>query len=131
MSEFLVAYLSSLVAFVAIDFCYLGFMAPRFYRPRLELMGAKVRWRPAIAFYLIYALGVTLLVVLPSLGPNAGARALFDGAVLGLVCYATYNLTNWATLKHWSGAVAYVDIAWGAVLTAVACWIGVTVTAMI
>ena len=72
-----------------------------------------------------------VLKMMPAAANLAGFRVLFAGAVLGLGCYATYSLTNWAPLKQWSGAVAYVVIAWGAVLTAFACWIGVTVTEMI
>jgi len=132
VSEFLIAFVSSLIAFTALDFVWLGFAANKIYRPNLrEVMSDKVRWKPAIAFYLLYALGMTLLVILPSLGPVAQPRALFDGAILGLVAYATYNLTNWSTLKQWSPLVAFVDMAWGAILTAAACWIGITLTMMI
>jgi uncharacterized membrane protein len=125
--EFLTAFAFTALAFAALDFIWLSVMGPRLYRPRLgDLLGPGLKWGPTLAFYLIYALAVTLLIVLPAIPPRAPAQALINGAILGLAAYATYNLTNWATLKRWSATVAFADMAWGMIATATACWISVT-----
>ncbi|MGE0595700.1 MAG: DUF2177 family protein [Hyphomonadaceae bacterium] len=129
--QLVIAFFMSAIAFGVLDFIWLSLMGPRLYRPQLgDLMGAGVNWGPAIAFYLIYVAAFVLLIVAPALATRTPAQALINGAIFGLAAYATYNLTNWATLRHWSAQVTMFDMAWGAIATGLACWIGVTLTLM-
>jgi uncharacterized membrane protein len=117
----LVAYVSALAAFVALDFVWLSLMVQRLYRPELgELLAPKPRLGAAVAFYLIYAAGLVVLAVAPALKEGAAGRAALNGLVFGAVAYATYDLTNQATLRTWSMKVSIADIAWGAFATALA-----------
>ncbi|WP_296815150.1 DUF2177 family protein [Brevundimonas sp.] len=126
------AYLSFALAFGALDFVWLSQMAPRVYRPAIgEIMADQVRWGPALAFYLIYVLGVTLLVVMPALRDGGVMRAAWTGALFGFVAYATYDLTNQATLRVWPTHLSLTDMAWGTVATAVASIVAVIATRMI
>jgi uncharacterized membrane protein len=113
------AYLASLLVFVVVDAAWLVAMVPRFYRPRI---GELLRERPSLAaagaFYLAYPVGVIALAVEPALSSGRWTSALLRGAVLGALCYGTYNLTNQATLRRWSVALTVVDVIWGALVTA-------------
>jgi len=104
------------VAFLALDALWLVTMAERLYRPAIgHLMQAGFDVRAAAAFYVIYLAGVTGFAVLPAAGVRAAA---VRGAAFGLVAYATYDLTNQATLRGWPWSVTLVDLAWGAFVTA-------------
>lgn len=123
--SYIAAYVCSMVVFLALDAVWLTTMSNRLYRPVLgDLLAAKPDVPAAIAFYIIYGLGVTFLAIAPGLKEGSGARAAINGAVLGLVAYATYDLTNQATLRTWSIRLTVADIAWGAALTAVAAYAG-------
>lgn len=127
-----VAYLSAAVAFGVLDFLWLSNAAPRLYRPAIgEIMADTVRWPPAIAFYLIYLVGVTALVTLPALRDGGVGKAAWTGALFGLVAYATYDLTNQATLRVWPTHLTLIDMAWGAFATATASVIAVLATRLI
>ena len=104
---------------LALDALWLSSTLKRFYAPRLApLLAPAPRLAPAACFYAIYALGVAVFVALPMTRSGAGgAKTFFHGALLGLVAYATYDLTNQATLRSWPLAVTLVDLTWGAVLT--------------
>ena len=124
-----VAFLSAAVAFGILDFLWLSNAAPILYRPAIgEIMADEVRWGPALAFYGLYLLGVTALVVLPALKDGGARRALWSGALFGLVAYATYDLTNQATLRVWPTHLTLIDLAWGTFATATASVIAVVVT---
>ena len=111
------AYLSTGIAFAVIDSMWLRTMYTRLYKPELgELLGG-LRLGPAIAFYLIYIAGMIWFAVGPALSNGRWQTALVQGAILGLLCYATYDLTNFTTLKIWSLKVTLLDIMWGTVLT--------------
>ena len=113
------AYLVALVAFVAIDLTWLGIMAPRFYRPTLgDIMIADVNLAPAILFYLLYPIGLVIFAIEPSLRNGSAGSALLYGALFGFFTYATYDLTNYATLRNWTLSLTIVDVAWGTVLGA-------------
>jgi uncharacterized membrane protein len=127
------AYLASLVIFIGIDAAWLAAMVSRFYRPHLgDLLRERPRLAPAGAFYLAYPAGVVALAVAPALASGRWTGALVHGAVLGALCYGTYNLTNRATLRRWPVALALVDTGWGALVTAATaaagCWIGRALT---
>ena len=110
-------YLATLAVFFLIDMVWLGLVAKNFYRQQLgELLSPKVTWWAAILFYLLFIAGLQLFVVAPALGAGGALQALWRGALFGLIAYATYDLTNLATLKDWPLTVTVVDLGWGAVL---------------
>jgi uncharacterized membrane protein len=127
MVQSLVAYGVTALVFATLDFVWLSTIGQTVYRPALkDVFIEGLRWAPAIAFYLIYVLGVVVLAVLPGVRAQAPLVTAGLAAMLGLVAYATYDLTNMATLKTWPLHVALLDIAWGVVATSVAatvaCW---------
>ncbi|MDS7594829.1 DUF2177 family protein [Agrobacterium tumefaciens] len=129
MKTYLVAYVSTLIAFLVIDFIWLSTMASRLYRPAIgDMLADSFRLAPAIAFYLIYAAGLTFLAVRPALVSGQWNTALLYGAVVGFMAYATYDLTNQATLKNWSTTLTLADLAWGTFVSASATTIAYIVT---
>lgn len=107
------------------DFLWLGVVSKSFYRNQLGgLMAENVNWLPAILFYLLYAFGVTVFLMLPLMsGELALGKGLLLAALFGAVAYATYDLSNWATLKDWPAMVVFVDIAWGTFFTTISVYI--------
>ena len=113
------AYLLTAAVLLPLDFLWLRTVGQGFYRDRLgDLLAAQPNLPAAAAFYLVYIAGVVFFVVLPALENGSWPAALLRGALFGLVAYATYDLTNLATLRGWSLPVTLVDIAWGALVTA-------------
>jgi len=110
-------YLVTLAIFFLIDMVWLGLVAKNFYRSQLgEMLSPKVNWVAAILFYLLFIAGLQLFVITPALQSGGALAALWRGALFGLIAYATYDLTNLATLKDWPLLVTVVDLAWGALL---------------
>jgi uncharacterized membrane protein len=130
MKIFIIAYLSSIVPMLAIDGVWLATMSKRFYAVRLgSIMATSPKLIPAAVFYLIYNLGVALLVVVPAVDHHTTMlKVLLYGGLLGLVAYGTYDLTNQATLREWSPVVTIVDLVWGALLTSAVSVIAVSFT---
>jgi len=119
------SYLATAVAFVAIDMVWLSLMAERLYRPVLgDILKPRPELGPAVVFYLIYTIGLFVFVVWPAQQAETPLRALLFGALFGCVTYATYDLTNQATLRNWSTALSIADIGWGTVLAAISALIG-------
>jgi len=119
MKKALIAYVSTLLTFLLLDGIWLGLLMAPTYRELLgSLMLEKPLLFPAAVFYGLYVIGCVVFVVLPALRWQRAAKL---GALLGLVAYGTYDLTNWATLRGWSAQVSLLDWAWGTVATAVAC----------
>jgi uncharacterized membrane protein len=115
------AYVVTLVVLLAIDAVWLGTMAVRLYKPVMgDMLAGEFRPVPAILFYLVYVAGLTFLAVRPALLDGRLATALVNGAVTGFTAYATYDLTNQATLKSWSSLLTVADLAWGTLLSAIA-----------
>lgn len=111
-------YVLCTLVFFAIDMLWLGFFARGFYKEKLGfILSANVNWSAAIIFYLLYIGGILFFAVMPALQQNNWQLALLNGAVLGGLCYATYDLTNMATISRWPLIVVVVDIVWGIVLT--------------
>lgn len=109
----------ALPVFFAIDMVWLGFIAKDFYRGQIgALMKSDVNWTAAIIFYMIFIAGLVVFVIAPAVEKGSWTHALLFGALFGLVCYATYDLTNLALAKDWPLLVTIVDLAWGAVLSA-------------
>lgn len=115
--NYALVYLSSIVGFLVIDGLWLLIIAKDFYRSRLGDLFAPMLPAAAV-FYLIYTLGLCIFAIVPALSRGSLSYALMYGALFGFFAYATYDLTNLATLKNWSLALSVVDICWGAVLSA-------------
>jgi uncharacterized membrane protein len=125
MLHYAIAYGVTVVAFLFIDFIWLGYVARGFYAGQIgSLMLDQPRLGVAAAFYLLYVIGIVVFAIMPALKADSARTALMLGALFGLIAYATYDLTNYATLKNWPVPVVIVDIAWGAVLTAVSAFAG-------
>lgn len=116
---FLRLFLIALPVFFAIDMVWLGLIAKNFYRAQIgHLMKANVNWAAALIFYGIFLIGLVVFVIAPAMEKKSIGHALFLGALFGLVCYATYDLTNLAVAKDWPILVTVVDMVWGTVLSA-------------
>ncbi|MBP7735068.1 MAG: DUF2177 family protein [Spirochaetes bacterium] len=119
MALFMKLYLITIPVFFAIDIIWLAAVARGFYNTHLGyIMAESVRWPAAIIFYLLYIAGLVLFVIMPAFEKQSLLRALALGALLGLVSYATYDLTNYATIRDWPLVVVIVDMAWGTALSA-------------
>jgi len=111
--------LTSLVTFFAVDMVWLGMMAKRFYRPTLgDILLPGVNMAPAIVFYILFPIGLVFFAVAPALRAGSISTALIYGAMFGFFTYATYDLTNQATVRNWTTQLTVVDAAWGSVLAA-------------
>jgi uncharacterized membrane protein len=125
VNRYIVLYLVTLVVLTVLDFLFLGVFAKGFFTGQVGDMLGELKPVPAVLFYLLYIVGVLIFV---SGGAGATTQTtLLYGALFGLFCYATFDLTSLALLKHWSWAVAAVDIGWGAVVTAVSSTAGLLV----
>jgi uncharacterized membrane protein len=126
---FVLHFMVATAVFAALDFVWLGFVANKLYR---KLLGGLLREKPllpaAVLFYLLYILGLVVFTLQPALALREGTvpalngaalyGALWRGGLFGLVGYATYDLTNLATLKRWSLRITYIDMVWGTALSA-------------
>jgi uncharacterized membrane protein len=111
-------YFSSAIVFFTLDMIWIGLVARGFYRSHIgSLLRPDINWPGAIIFYLIFIAGVEYFAILPSLAKNSAFQAAAAGALFGFVSYATYDLTNYATMKDFPLIVALVDMAWGALLS--------------
>jgi uncharacterized membrane protein len=116
---FMKLYLVSFAVFFAIDMVWLVLVANKFYQKHIGfLMKSNIKWIAAIIFYLIFIAGLVVFVISPALEKHSWKHALLFGALFGLVTYATYDLTNLATLKDWPVIVTIVDLIWGMVVSA-------------
>lgn len=111
------------------DAAWLGLIAPAFYKKHIGfIMADKPNWLAAGLFYLVFILGVTVFVVYPGWKDLDGLVKIgLMGALFGLVTYATYDLTNQATLKNWPPVVTIIDLVWGTLLTAVVSVVAVSI----
>lgn len=126
---YLVAYISTLIAFFAIDMLWLGFVARKFYAQQLgDLMADNPNWLVAFLFYMVYIAGIVFFAVRPALEADQVLKATIYGALFGFFCYATYDLTNLATLRDWPTKMVFVDILWGTVLTGICATAGAWAT---
>ncbi len=125
MSFYILAYVATALVFFGLDAVWLTVMGTAFYRPMLgDMVLEKFRAAPAIAFYLIYVVGMVVFATTPAMASGKWTTALLYGAFFGFCAYATYDLTNQATLKAWPLALTLVDLAWGTLVTAVAASLG-------
>jgi len=123
---YIVAYIASLIVFGALDAIWLTTMTSRIYRPVLgDILLSDLRVAPALAFYLLYPVGLVVFAAMPALRAGSAGTALAHGALFGLIAYATYDLTNYATLRSWTLQITLIDLAYGTVvagLTALAAY---------
>jgi uncharacterized membrane protein len=118
-------YFATLVAFFLIDMVWLGLVARTFYRKHLGyIMAPATNWVAAVIFYLLFILGILVFVVVPGLQDQSLKTTLLRAALFGLVTYATYDLTNLATVKNWPLLITVVDLAWGTVLSVAVSYVG-------
>ena len=118
-SKLILSYLATTVVFCAIDMLWLGFLAKDMYRKYLgNFLSDEVNWTAAIIFYLIFIVGIFIFAILPAVEKQSLLTAVIYGALFGFFTYATYDLTNLATMKDWPLNIVFIDIIWGAVLTA-------------
>lgn len=116
----IIAYVAAALPFGLLDFLWLRWAGPNLYRPALgDLLAPSFRAAPAVAFYVLFIAGIVWFGVRPGLALGV-PYAVLNGALFGAIAYATYDLTNQATLKTWSNSITLIDIAWGASLTALA-----------
>jgi uncharacterized membrane protein len=124
----LLAYFTALAIFAVVDFGWLVTMGPRLFRPTLgDILLVEINLAPAIAFYLLYPVALVIFGVAPAARTGELTTALMYGALFGFFAYATYDLTNAASLRNWTFTLAAIDIAWGtflsSVTTGVAWWL--------
>jgi uncharacterized membrane protein len=118
-------YALTVPVFFAIDLIWLGLVARGLYRRQLgDLMADSPNWPVAVLFYLLYIVGIVVFAIIPGWRDGSMVHALGMGALFGFLAYATYDLTNLATLRDWPATLAVVDITWGTVLTGITATIG-------
>jgi uncharacterized membrane protein len=123
--KWIVAYVAAGAAFGALDAMWLRWAGPNLYRPVIgEIMAAEFRMGAAAVFYLLYLAGMVWFAIRPGIESGQVTTALVNGALLGALCYATFDLTNQAVMKVWSTQISVMDIAWGAFATALAAAVG-------
>lgn len=125
----LTAYITTTVAFFILDFIWLAFIAKTFYRAQLgSLMKEKVNFPIAGGFYAIFTIGIVIFAVAPALEVQQWQHAMIYGGLFGFFTYATYDLTNMATIRDWPTKMSIVDMAWGTCLTSATATIGYLAT---
>lgn len=111
--NFIKPFIISGIIFLVLDICWLFFENKKIYQTNIGNLMGDFKIVPAIIFYIIYLVALTFFVLMPGLEKNSVGYVLFSGALLGLVCYSTYDLTNLSSLKNWSLTVTIIDIIWG------------------
>lgn len=125
MKTYATAYIVAAIVFLVVDSVWLSTMADRLYRPVMgDMLAPKFRLLPAIVFYVLFIGGLTFLAIRPGLLTQSVWTGLIHGAVLGFTAYATYDLTNQATLKNWSTSLTVADLIWGTFVSALAAGAG-------
>ena len=120
MMIYFTGYVAALFTFFAADMAWLGTMAPRFYRPTLgDISISGVNLPPAIVFYALYPIGLLIFATNPALKSGSMTTAVAYGALFGFFTYATYDLTNYSTLRNWTVQLTLIDVAWGTFLAGV------------
>ena len=129
MKTIIISCLFTSVIFLIIDLIWLSYMVKNFYRPNLGplLTDKPVMWA-AILFYLVYVLGLSVIILMPAIDNNSIYQAFWNGIIFGVVAYGTYNFTNMATVKNWSANVVFIDVIWGGILTGTSSALGIYLT---
>lgn len=120
ITKLLISYALTFAVFLVIDMAWLGFIAKGLYKKYLGgFLSEQVNWTAAVVFYLLFVVGVFIFAIMPSVEKGSVVSAIVLGALFGFFTYATYDLTNLATLKNWPLNIVFIDILWGAVLTSI------------
>ncbi len=120
MFEFLLQFAVAFIVFMVIDFIWLAFVASKLYNKELgNLKKKKINWPAAMVFYVLYIIGLVFFVLNPAIAEKGLGFAAYGGALFGLVAYATYDLTNLATLEGFPAKIAVIDLIWGTFVTCV------------
>ena len=123
--QYAVAYVATLVVFLALDAVWLGTMANLLYRPTLgDILLPKFSPAPAILFYLIFIVGILIFAIVPAMKDGQWTTTLLYGALFGFFSYGVYDFTNMATLRNWSLKITLADLCWGTVLTSASATMG-------
>ena len=125
IKSIVIGYLLTLVVFLIADMFWLGIIAKNLYQKYLGgFLTDKVNWTAAMIFYLIYVVGISIFAIYPAVNKGSALNSVLMGALFGLFTYATYDLTNLATLKGWPLQIVFIDIFWGAFLSAIVSFSG-------
>jgi uncharacterized membrane protein len=120
ITKLFISYALTLIVFLIIDMAWLGFIAKDLYKKYLgTFLSEQVNWTAALIFYVLFVIGVFIFAILPSVEKNSHVSAITLGALFGFFTYATYDLTNLATLKNWPLNIVFIDILWGTFLTGI------------
>ncbi|WP_417672138.1 DUF2177 family protein [Roseibium sp.] len=129
---YIIAYLATAIVFLGIDYIWLSQVARRFYFDRLShLLMDKPNMAAAAGFYALYVVGIVIFAIAPTLKGTSLTYALVYGALFGFFAYATYDMTNYATLRNWPLSVVITDVIWGTVLTGFSAFAGAYLTRLI
>ena len=120
MAQYVKLYFAALIALVALDMLWLGIVARGFYQRYLGFLLGPTQWSAVVVFYPLFVLGLLALVLVPGLHAGSLKTTLLRAALFGLVTYATYDLTNQATVRNWPLLVTVVDLAWGTAVSVMA-----------
>lgn len=127
--KMLLSYILTTLVFFAIDIVWIGGFAKKFYWGNMgSLLKDDINWVAALVFYLLYILGIFIFAIVPAVKSDSLQYALLYGALFGFFCYATYDLTNLATMKGFPMRVAVVDLIWGTILTGTVATAGFYIT---
>lgn len=119
IKKLVLSYFLTAMVFFAIDMLWLGFIAKNLYAKHLgDFLSDKVNWTAAISFYLLFIVGIFIFVIIPAVEKESWVRSMLLGGLFGFIAYATYDLTNMATIKDWPLTIVIIDMIWGFVLTA-------------
>ena len=121
----IISYLLTFIVFLVVDMFWLGIISKNLYQKYLDgFITDKVNWTAAIIFYLLYVVGISIFAIYPAVNKGSAFNAILMGALFGIFTYATYDLTNLATLKGWPLNIVFIDILWGAFLSALVSFSG-------
>ena len=116
--QLIISFIFVSTIFLIIDVIWLSITVKSIYKPNLgNLLNDKPVLWASVLFYIIYMIGLTLIIIKPALASNSVLQAFWTGVIFGIVAYGTYNLTNMATVKNWSSTIVWIDMLWGGLLT--------------
>ena len=125
MKSIIIGYLLTFMVFLMLDMLWLGIIAKNLYQKYLGgFITDRVNWTAAFIFYFIYVIGVSIFAIYPAVSKDSAFNAILMGALFGIFTYATYDLTNLATLKGWPLSIVFIDVFWGAILSAIVSFSG-------
>ena len=125
IKSILISYLLTFVVFLMVDMLWLGVIAKNIYQKYLGgFLADNVNWTAAVIFYLIFVVGISIFAIYPAVNKGSVFNAIIMGALFGFFTYATYDLTNLATLKGWPLTIVFIDILWGTTLSAIVSFSG-------